>query len=196
MQFFTGIPEKHLYRTIGGATYQSSLPELVRVLETSGNPAAFEVSKVGAGVWVPGETFLKYGDDSFDAKTRERADAEHENAAKINNTLLTTEATVEGVGERLGIVSAQCVFGMNVIKDIFSGARDFFGGRSATVEKGVKDALDAVFSELKLSASELGANAVVGVQYNVSNHSAGTGASMLMISAIGTAVKLNGAAKP
>lgn len=43
--------------------------------------------------------------------------------------IVTTEtATNLPVSDRLDIVTAECVFGLNVIKDMFSAARDIFGG--------------------------------------------------------------------
>jgi uncharacterized protein YbjQ (UPF0145 family) len=75
-----------------------------------------------------------------------------------------------------------------VFKDLFAGIRDIVGGRSATYEKELQRARDIALQELQERASQLGANAVVGVDldYEV----LGQGNGMLMVSASGTAVVL------
>lgn len=46
--------------------------------------------------------------------------------------LLTTESSSAlPIIERFGIISAECVLGMNAFKDLGIGLRDIFGGRSA-----------------------------------------------------------------
>ena len=36
----------------------------------------------------------------------------------------------------LEVISAECVFGMNMFRDMFAGIRDIFGGRSSATQKG------------------------------------------------------------
>ena len=40
----------------------------------------------------------------------------------------------------VGVVSAESVHGINVVRDFFTGVRDFFGGRSQTLERALKEA--------------------------------------------------------
>ncbi|MFG6178625.1 YbjQ family protein [Halomonas sp. THAF12] len=105
--------------------------------------------------------------------------------------LLTTSSHLEGyrVTEHLDIVSAECVFGMNVFKDMFSGLRDFFGGRNKSSQDALRDARIACLDELRREAEALGANAVIGVDLDYSEISGG-GKSMLFLVATGTAVKV------
>ncbi|MCR9256125.1 MAG: YbjQ family protein [Alphaproteobacteria bacterium] len=105
--------------------------------------------------------------------------------------IVTTETYVPdlGIDKRLGVITAECVFGMNVFKDIFSGLTDFFGGRSRSTQNSLKDARVLCMSELKREALMLGADAVVGVDLDYSEFS-GKDKSMLFLVASGTAVTL------
>jgi uncharacterized protein YbjQ (UPF0145 family) len=81
---------------------------------------------------------------------------------------------------------------MNVFKDLFAGVRNVVGGRSEAVQKTMRDARETVLYELKREAHAVGANAVVGVDLDYVEL-AGTGSSMLMLVASGTAVKISDA---
>lgn len=106
--------------------------------------------------------------------------------------LLTTSSHLEGyrVVEHLDIVSAECVFGMNVFKDLFAGFRDFFGGRNKSSQAALRDARVACLDELRREAESLGANAVIAVDLDYSEISGG-GKSMLFLVATGTAVRVS-----
>jgi hypothetical protein len=56
--------------------------------------------------------------------------------------IISTTHAIEGrqITAYLDIVSAESVQGVNVIRDIFAGMRDFFGGRSQTLERALKEA--------------------------------------------------------
>ena len=43
------------------------------------------------------------------------------------------------MAERIEIITAECVFGMNVFRDMFAGIRDIFGGRSSASQKVLRD---------------------------------------------------------
>lgn len=104
--------------------------------------------------------------------------------------IVTTTYNVEGreITEYRGIVSGEAIVGAHVIKDIFAGLRDFFGGRSGSYEKTMREAKEIALKELQEEAAKLGADAIVGVDldYQV----LGQNGSMLMVGASGTAVKL------
>jgi uncharacterized protein YbjQ (UPF0145 family) len=105
--------------------------------------------------------------------------------------ILTTTPSIEGrrITAYLGIVTGEAILGADLFKDIFAGIRNIVGGRSAAYEKELGRARETAMAELELLAGELGADAVVGVDldYEV----IGTGGSMLMVSASGTAVRLD-----
>ncbi len=104
---------------------------------------------------------------------------------------LTTTPTVPGrtIQEALGIVSTECVLGINVFRDMLGGWRDFFGGRSGTHQKSLRKAKETCLEELTEQASQVGADAVVGIDMDYSEISGG-GKSMLLLVVTGTAVRL------
>ena len=107
---------------------------------------------------------------------------------QIDTILLTTETAPNlNITKRIEIVTAECAFGMNIFKDLFAGVRDIVGGRSEAVQKTMRDSRKTVLYELKKEAYEVGANAVVGVDLDYVEL-AGTGSSMVMLVASGTAV--------
>ena len=78
--------------------------------------------------------------------------------------IISSTHSVEGrqITAYLDIVSAESVQGVNVIRDMFAGMRDFFGGRSQTLERALKEARIQATDELKDRARALQADAVVG----------------------------------
>lgn len=103
--------------------------------------------------------------------------------------LCTTTPNIEGkkIEQYLGVISAEVIIGANFLKDIMGGLRDFFGGRSATYEKVLDEARQKAMEELTERAQRLGSNAVVGIDLDF--ETIGSGGSMLMVIASGTAVK-------
>lgn len=101
---------------------------------------------------------------------------------------LTTTPNFEGhrIVRYCGIVTGEAILGANVFKDLFAGLRDIVGGRSATYEREMQRAREIALDEISHRASELGANAVVGVDLDYEVLGANNG--MLMVSASGTAV--------
>jgi uncharacterized protein YbjQ (UPF0145 family) len=104
--------------------------------------------------------------------------------------ITTTTPNIEGrsITQYLGVVSSEAIIGANVIKDIFAGLRDFFGGRSATYEKVLDEARRNALAELVQRAQAMGANAIVGIDLDF--ETIGANGSMLMVIASGTAVRL------
>jgi len=102
--------------------------------------------------------------------------------------LLTTTPGVDGrpIREYKGIVHGEAILGANVFKDLFAGIRDIVGGRSGTYENELSKARKIATSELSAAAEALGANAVVGVDFDYEVLGASNG--MLMVTASGTAV--------
>jgi len=104
--------------------------------------------------------------------------------------IVTTTPTIEGkkITSYRGVVTGEAIMGANIFKDLFAGIRDIVGGRSATYERELKRAREIAIEELKQSAAELGANAVVAVDLDY--ETVGGNASMLMVTVSGTAVVL------
>jgi len=103
--------------------------------------------------------------------------------------LLTTTNNIEGkvIQEYLGIVASETIIGANLFKDLFAGIRDIVGGRSNTYEKVIEEARQSALFELQQKASAMGANAIIGIDLDF--ETVGSGASMLMVVATGTAVR-------
>ena len=104
--------------------------------------------------------------------------------------IVTTTPSVEGrtVEDYLGIVSGEAIMGANLFKDIFAGIRDIVGGRSGAYEEELRRAKEIAMAEMQDNARLLGADAVLSVDLDY--ETVGQNGSMLMVSASGTAVKL------
>ena len=102
--------------------------------------------------------------------------------------ILSTTPTIEGrpIREYKGVVTGETIIGANAIKDFLAGVRDFFGGRSGAYERVLAKARDAAVDEMSEQAAKLGANAIVGIDFDYETISASN--SMLMVAASGTAV--------
>ncbi|HEY0970033.1 MAG TPA: heavy metal-binding domain-containing protein [Gemmatimonadales bacterium] len=106
--------------------------------------------------------------------------------------LIVTTPQLEGrpVQRYLGLVSGEAILGANIFRDFFAGIRDIVGGRSAAYEEELRKAKQIALDEMAQQASDLGANAVVGVDIDYESIQMGQGGGMLMVSASGTAVKV------
>ncbi len=102
----------------------------------------------------------------------------------------TTTSTIEGkkITAYLGVVTADVIIGANIFSDIFAGIRDIVGGRSATYEKKFLEGKTMALKELEEESVQLGANAIVGIDFDY--ETVGGNGSMLMISVSGTAVTI------
>ena len=102
--------------------------------------------------------------------------------------IITTTQDVPGVEivEYKGLATGEVVAGINFIKDIGAGLRNFFGGRSQGYEDEIIQARLQALKELEERAAAMGANAVVG--FKIDFDGLGTTGSMLLVTATGTAV--------
>jgi uncharacterized protein YbjQ (UPF0145 family) len=106
--------------------------------------------------------------------------------------LTSTTDSIDGrrVRQHLGIVSGTAILGANIFRDFFAGIRDLVGGRSAAYEKELREAQRIALGEMQEEAAALGADAIVGVDLDYETITVGNGGGMLMVSATGTAVRL------
>ena len=104
--------------------------------------------------------------------------------------ITTTTNTIEGRGIRqyLGLVTGEAIMGANVISDFMASITDFVGGRSGTYESKFAEARETALQELQEEAQRKGADAVVGIDIDYQVLGANNG--MLMVTATGTAVKI------
>jgi uncharacterized protein YbjQ (UPF0145 family) len=102
--------------------------------------------------------------------------------------LITTTHSLDGhrITRYHGVVSGEAILGANIFRDMFAGIRDIVGGRAGSYEKVLRDAKQTALDEMARDAQNLGANAVIGVDLDYETIQ--VGASMLMVSASGTAV--------
>ncbi len=104
--------------------------------------------------------------------------------------LITTTNTIEGkrVVAYYGIVSGETIIGANVVRDFFASITDVIGGRSGSYEKVLREAKDIALAEMGEQARKMGANAIIAVDLDY--ETIGNNGSMLMVSASGTAVRV------
>src|SRR3712207_3697355 len=108
--------------------------------------------------------------------------------------IIVTTPNLEGqrITKYLGLVSGDAILGANIFRDLFAGIRDIVGGRSAAYEKELRQAKRLAVGGMMGGATELGGNAVVGVDLDYETIEMGSGGGMLMVSATGTAVVIEG----
>jgi uncharacterized protein YbjQ (UPF0145 family) len=102
--------------------------------------------------------------------------------------LITTTSMLEGkpVHRYHGLVSGEAILGANIFRDLFASVRNVVGGRVGGYEKELRTAKQTALDEMIEAAKAMGANAVIGVDLDY--EAIGEGASMLMVTASGTAV--------
>jgi uncharacterized protein YbjQ (UPF0145 family) len=102
--------------------------------------------------------------------------------------LIVTSQSIEGrkIVDYFGIVSGDAIVGANIFRDVFARVRDVVGGRAGGYENALRGAKAHAIKDMTEEAQERGANAIIAVDldYEV------IGDSMLMVSANGTAVRL------
>lgn len=105
--------------------------------------------------------------------------------------IVTTEMSLDGYNilERIDIITSECVFGMNIFREVFAGIRDIFGGWSSASQKVLRDARRTCLTELRREALIVGADAVIAVDLDYSEIS-GDGKSMLLVVTSGTACRV------
>jgi len=104
--------------------------------------------------------------------------------------ITTTTPTIaeREIAATLGVVTGEAIIGANIFRDLLASLTDIVGGRSATYERGLREARDVALKEMCDEAIRMGGDAVVGVDLDYETMGAENG--MLMVSATGTAVKL------
>ncbi len=104
--------------------------------------------------------------------------------------IITTTPSIDGyrITEYRGIVFGEVIAGVDFIKDFAAGLTNFFGGRSGSYEGELIQARNEAGNEMAQRAQEMGADAVVGVDFDY--ETLGQGGTMLMVTASGTAVKI------
>lgn len=104
--------------------------------------------------------------------------------------IVTTTPSIDGktIDIYLGVITGEAIVGVNIFRDLFASVRDIVGGRTQSYERVLDEARQLAQKDLTDRATELGADAVVGV--DIDYEVLGQGNGMLMVSVSGTAVKL------
>jgi uncharacterized protein YbjQ (UPF0145 family) len=102
--------------------------------------------------------------------------------------LSTTTPPNIALNQYLGVVNGEAVIGANIFRDMFASVRDVVGGRAGGYERALSGARDAAIEGLVEAAKEMGANGVIGIDFDYEVMGETNG--MMMVAVSGTAVKL------
>lgn len=104
--------------------------------------------------------------------------------------ILTTTPTIEGrkILDYKGLVSGEVILGANVFKDFMASIRDVIGGRTSSYERVLQEGRESAVREMEGRARGMGANAVVGIAFDV--ETMGENSAMIMVTVTGTAVTI------
>ena len=91
-------------------------------------------------------------------------------------------------GQYLGVVNGEAIIGANIFRDMFSSVRDVVGGRAGGYERALSGARDAALADMTEAARELGADGIVGIDFDY--EVLGETNGMMMVAVSGTAVKM------
>ncbi len=105
-----------------------------------------------------------------------------------NEVMITTESTPIGlfIKQRLGIVSAEKMFGMNLFSDGQATVGEISGGRADAALRALKNARADCIAALRREAMMAGADGVIAIRFEhgeLGNH-------MYLMTASGTAVRI------
>jgi uncharacterized protein YbjQ (UPF0145 family) len=92
------------------------------------------------------------------------------------------------VAQFLGVVNGEAIIGANIFRDLFSSVRDVVGGRAGGYERALSGAREAALEDMTAAAKELGADGVVGIDFDY--EVLGETNGMMMVAVSGTAVKM------
>lgn len=112
--------------------------------------------------------------------------------SKTDENFFLATVVPDGQGARverfLGVVHGEAIIGANIFRDMFSSIRDVVGGRAGGYERALSGARDAALKDMIEAARELGADGVVGIDFDY--QVLGEANGMMMVAVSGTAVKM------
>jgi len=92
------------------------------------------------------------------------------------------------VARYLGLVNGEAIIGANIFRDMFSSVRDVVGGRAGGYERALSGAREAALEDMVTAAKEMGADGVIGIDFDY--EVLGETNGMMMVAVSGTAVKM------
>jgi uncharacterized protein YbjQ (UPF0145 family) len=102
--------------------------------------------------------------------------------------LATTAPDGIALNQYLGVVNGEAIIGANIFRDMFSSVRDVVGGRAGGYERSLASARNAALEDMIEAAKELGANGIIGIDFDY--EVLGETNGMMMVAVSGTAVKI------
>lgn len=112
--------------------------------------------------------------------------------SKANDGFFLATIVPNGEGARvekyLGVVNGEAIIGANIFRDMFSTVRDVVGGRAGGYERALAGARDAALKDMMEAAKELGADGIVGIDFDY--EVLGEANGMMMVAVSGTAAKM------
>ena len=112
--------------------------------------------------------------------------------SKADNGFFLATIVPNGEGARvekyLGVVNGEAIIGANIFRDLFSTVRDVVGGRAGGYERALSGARDAALKDMMEAARELGADGIVGIDFDY--EVLGETNGMMMVAVSGTAAKM------
>ena len=101
---------------------------------------------------------------------------------------ITPSPEVARVERCLGVVHGEAIIGANIFRDLFSSVRDVVGGRAGGYERARAGARDSALEDLIEAARQMGADGVIGVDFDYAVLGEANG--MMLVAVSGTAVKM------
>ncbi|MBK7060354.1 MAG: heavy metal-binding domain-containing protein [Rubrivivax sp.] len=101
---------------------------------------------------------------------------------------ITPSPEVARVERCLGVVHGEAIIGANIFRDLFSSVRDVVGGRAGGYERALAGARDSALEDLIEAARQMGADGVIGVDFDYAVLGEANG--MMLVAVSGTAVKM------
>ena len=101
--------------------------------------------------------------------------------------LSTTTPPGVSIDQYVGVVNGEAIIGANIFRDMFSSVRDVVGGRAGGYERALAGARDAAMEDMIDAAKELGANGVIGIDFDY--EVLGETNGMMMVAVSGTAIR-------
>ncbi len=112
--------------------------------------------------------------------------------SKADNGFFLATIVPNGEGAKvekyLGVVNGEAIIGANIFRDMFSTVRDVVGGRAGGYERALSGARDAALNDMMEAARELGADGIVGIDFDY--EVLGETNGMMMVAVSGTAAKM------
>jgi len=180
-------PMKYLVRLSNGQVTPCDEQAALQRIES--DPNCF-VAKFGTNHWIRAQTFIEYGDIGFENRDFRVLLAQPD----LNQTdlLITTETFPPySVSARLGVVVAERVAGINLLKEVSIGLTDLVGGSSGTLQNELSQARREVIADLKRQAASMGAHGLIALGLAYTPFEA-KNTMMLMVAGWATAVTFSG----